>query len=100
MKTYIGYSLTRNSSFLQESVSWQELRAMALSYYGVQYLYYKEVRTDDFFIDSMLGLVGSIKLSLHPNSEPIFIIKVKETDVKRAYQMNMHFEVAQKRVAV
>ena len=98
MKTYIAYSLARTGSFLQESISWQELRQGALAYYGVQHLYYKEVRTDDFFIESMLGLVGSIKLSLHPNSEPILMMKVKETDVSRAYQLNMQFDRPQSRV--
>lgn len=92
MKTYVTYSLSKSGSFYSEGANWQELRHSALGYYGVQNLFYKEIRTDDFFIDSMLALVGSIKLSLHPNSQPVLIIKVKETKAyNNAYQMNVQF---------
>lgn len=96
MKTYVTYSLTKSGSFYCEGSDWHDLRQNALGYYGVQHLFYKEIRTDDFFIDSMLALVGSIKLSLHPNSQPVLIIKVKEThSFKNAYQLNVQFDQRQ-----
>lgn len=92
MKTYITYSLTNSGSFFSEGTSWQDLRHNAMNYYGVQNLFYKEVHVDDFFIENMLVFVGSIKLSLHPNSAPVFVIKVKESGaLNHAYQMNMPF---------
>jgi len=92
MKTYVTFSLTKLSSFYSEGVDWKALRQNALGYYGVQHLFYKEIRTDDFFIESMLALVGSIRLSLHPNSQPVLMIKVKESKAhNNAYQLNVQF---------
>ena len=92
MKTFATYSIAKPGSFYKEGIIWQDVRNHALIHYGVKQLYYKEVMADDFFIDCMIGLVGSIKLSLYPNAEPILTIKVKEIDtVKIGHQLDMNF---------
>ena len=92
MKTFVAQSQINPESFYKESVNWQSLLNGALAYYGVDNLYYKEVRADDFLIDAMLRLVGTIRLSLHPNSEPVFYIATKQTDVDRnGYQTHLDF---------
>jgi len=93
MKTFIAQSQRKSGSFYQEGINWQDLRLSALGYYGVKQLYYKEDSADDYLIDAMLRLVGSIKLSLSPNTEPVFSIKFKESDTNRkGYQLNLEFK--------
>lgn len=92
MKKYVAQSQRKSESFYKEGMNWQDLRLSALGYYGVNHLYYKEDRADDFLIDAMLRLVGSINLSLNPNTQPVLNIKTKESDtIHTGYQTNLDF---------
>jgi prenyltransferase beta subunit len=92
MKRFIAQSQSKSGSFHKEGSNWQDIRNSALGYYGIKYLYYKEDRADDFLIDAMLRLVGSINLSLSPNAAPTLSIKSKELKtVNAGYQMNFDF---------
>ncbi len=92
MKRFIAQSQKRSGAFYKEGSSWQDLRTGALEYYGVGQLYYKEDRADDFLIDAMLRLVGSIDLSLYPNSQSVLNIKAEESEIAYdGYQMNLDF---------
>jgi|GEM_PF-4943820 len=93
MKTFVAQSQSKSGTFYKEGANWQDLRISALGYYGVNFLYYKEERADDFLIDAMLRLVGSINLSLNPNSKAVLSIKLKESDVMHSgYQMHFEFQ--------
>jgi hypothetical protein len=92
MKKYIAHSQKKSGAFYKEGLDWQDLFASAKGYYGVHQLYYKEDRADDFLIDAMLRLVGTIKLSLNPNADPVLTIKSKESDnISMGFQMNFDF---------
>ena len=92
MKRFVAQSQKKSGSFYKEGLNWQDLRKSALGYYGVNHLYYKEDRADDFLIDAMLRLVGSINLSLYPNSQSVLNIKSKESEtIHKGYQMNLDF---------
>lgn len=93
MKLFATYSIVKPESFYKEGFKWQDVRNHALKYYGVRHLFYKEVYADDFFINCMIELVGSINLSLHPNAEPVLTIVIKEEkSIKKGYQMDMDFQ--------
>jgi hypothetical protein len=93
MKTFVAQSQSKSGTFYKEGSNWQDLRISALGYYGVNHLYYKEGRADDFLIDAMLRLVGSINLSLNPNSQSVLSIKLKESNVVHSgHQMNFEFQ--------
>ena len=94
MKKFATHSIAKPGSFYKEGTTWQDVRNQALKYYGVKYLFYKEVMADDFFIDCMIGLVGTIKLSLYPNAEPVVTIKAKEVDhITTGFQLDMNFQI-------
>ena len=93
MKTFVAQSRKNAGSFYKEGLSWQSLRNSALKYYGVSQLYYKEDRADDFLIDAMLRLVGSIDLSLYPNSQSVLQMNCKRSNtIESGLQMNLEFQ--------
>jgi len=92
MKTFVAQSQKNAGSFYKEGLIWQNLRNSALKYYGVTQLYYKDDRADDFLIDAMLRLVGSIDLSLYPNSQSVLNMNCKKVNtIESGLQMNLEF---------
>jgi len=92
MKKYIAQSHNKLGSFYKEGFEWLDLYSSAKGYYSVNHLYYKEDRADEFLIDAMLRLVGSINLSLNPNTSSVLTIKLVDKDIiNTGYQMNLDF---------